>query len=398
MKKGKELLPMTVSDAISLFENVTGIPTQTITHTGLSPRKTESEISSFCQWFNEIQKDKTDCHNLIIEAGKKAAEFDSKHIFVCNNGFIHFAAPVFLRDEHIATVISAPLLINATTDKTAKDIFNRFSVSSSLYGEVGKRLSEISYVPLEKINSMAELLYILVSHSTSTDTKKTSPCGYFKSIEKEFPEVILTGNKTKILTESRNILEYILASQLKDKTTAKNLCFEFSLLLSQIASACGSRSGNLSGNLEPLLIELIRCTEFSAMRICMLKIIDAFIESAFFIPPVKHTDVIDSATDYIKRNYMTKITLEDVAAHVYLSPSYLSKLFKISTGLNFNSYLNNQRIEHAKQLLLSGLSDLESIALTVGYEDQSYFTKVFKRLTGVTPKKFKSLNGVISTE
>jgi YesN/AraC family two-component response regulator len=94
---------------------------------------------------------------------------------------------------------------------------------------------------------------------------------------------------------------------------------------------------------------------------------------------------------------MTKITLEDVAAHVYLSPSYLSKLFKTATGQNFNSYLNNLRIEHAKQLMLSGLGDLESVALTVGYEDQSYFTKVFKRLTGVTPKKFKSSNGVIST-
>ncbi len=397
MRKSKEQFLQTVSDAVNLFGNVTGIPAQIVAHTDLSPRKVRAEIAPFCQWFNEIQNDKTDCHNLIIHAGKKAAEFGGKHIFVCNNGFIHFVAPVFLSDEHIATVTSSPLLINATTDKAAKDIFNRFSVSSSLYGEAGKRLAEISYVPLEKINSMAELLYILVSHATSTDAKKISPYGYFKHIEKDFPEIILTGNKTKILTESRNILEYVLASQLNDKTTAKNLCFEFSLLLSQIASACGSRSGNLSGNLEPLLIELIKCTEFSAIRICMLKIIDSFIESAFFIPPVKHTDAIDSATDYIKRNYMTKITLEDVAAHVYLSPSYLSKLFKTATGQNFNSYLNNQRIEHAKQLMLSGLSDLESVALTVGYEDQSYFTKVFKRLTGVTPKKFKSLNGVIST-
>lgn len=397
MKKEIEQILQTVTDSVRLFENVTGITTQIIPHSDLSPRKVKAVTAPFCQWFNEIQNDKTDCHNLIVHAGKKAAEFGSKHIFVCNNGFFHFVAPVFLRDKHIATVISAPMLINTTTE-TAKDIFNRFSVSTSLYGEVGKRLTEISYFPLEKINSMAELLYIVVSNSTPADTEKTSPVSYFKSIEKEFPDVILTGNKTKILTESRNILEYILSSYLNDKTTAKNLCFEFSLLLSQIASSCGSRSGNLSGNLESLLIELIKCTEFSAIRICMLKIIDSFIESSFFIPPAKHTDVIDNATDYIKRNYMTKITLESVAAHVYLSPSYLSKLFKTATGQNFNSYLNSQRIEHAKQLLLSGLSDLENVALTVGYEDQSYFTKVFKRLTGVTPKKFKSSNGVISTE
>lgn len=396
MKKENALLSKTVSDALSLFENVTGIPTQIIVHQDLSSRKTHMEIPSFCKWFNEFQNDKTHCRNLIAKAGKKAAEFGGKHIFICNNGFIHFVAPVFSRVEHIATVTSAPLLITPAADKVAKNMFNRFSVSPSLYGEMGKRLSEINYVPLEKINSMAELLYILVSRTTSIDAEKSSLRGYFKAIEKEFPEIIAAGNETKVLTESRNILENILSSYLNDKITAKNLCFEFALILSQIAAGCGKKSGNLSGNLEPLLQRLIECTELSAVRTCMLDIIAAFIDSAFFVPPVKHTDAIDNATDYIKQNYMRKITLEDVAANVYLSPSYLSKLFKTATGKNFNSYLNTERIEQAKQLLLSGSGDLESVAMSVGYEDQSYFTKVFKRLTGVTPKKFKSANGVIS--
>lgn len=120
-----------------------------------------------------------------------------------------------------------------------------------------------------------------------------------------------------------------------------------------------------------------------------------YTDFTFRFNDVKHIDVIRKAVDYIRRNYAGKITLEEVAAYVFLSPSYFSKVFKDEMGCNFNHYLNHIRIEKSKQLLLSDSIRLVDVSGVVGFEDQSYFTKVFKKLTGITPGKFREARGQI---
>jgi two-component system response regulator YesN len=67
------------------------------------------------------------------------------------------------------------------------------------------------------------------------------------------------------------------------------------------------------------------------------------------------------------------------STHVYLSPAYFSKIFKEEVKTNFNNYLNLVRIEMSKKLLLDDSMSLVDISSYVGYEDQSYFSKVFKK-------------------
>jgi len=90
---------------------------------------------------------------------------------------------------------------------------------------------------------------------------------------------------------------------------------------------------------------------------------------------------------------MKKITLEDVAAYVYLSPSYFSKIFKEEMDVNFNAYLNYVRIEMSKKLLLDPSISMVEVSNLVGFEDQSYFSKVFKKMTGISPKKYRENRG-----
>ena len=75
---------------------------------------------------------------------------------------------------------------------------------------------------------------------------------------------------------------------------------------------------------------------------------------------------------------------------VYLSPAYLSRIFKKETGTSFNEYLSGVRIGKAKELLRHPELRLTDIAQMVGYEDQSYFAKVFKRVTGSSPSGYRS--------
>jgi AraC-like DNA-binding protein/ligand-binding sensor protein len=103
----------------------------------------------------------------------------------------------------------------------------------------------------------------------------------------------------------------------------------------------------------------------------------------------RHERILISVKEYIDRNYSNKITLDDVAGHVYISPSYLSKLIKMLTGKSFRHLVNMARISEAMRLLTDTDKSLAEIAFLTGYEDHSYFTKVFKRHTKMTPVMYR---------
>ena len=86
---------------------------------------------------------------------------------------------------------------------------------------------------------------------------------------------------------------------------------------------------------------------------------------------------------------MEPVTLEETAGHVGLNPAYFSTLFKQSCGSSFKEYLNMIRIEESKRLLANTDYPILDIAVSVGFEDQSYFSKVFKKYTGLTPKQYR---------
>ena len=95
---------------------------------------------------------------------------------------------------------------------------------------------------------------------------------------------------------------------------------------------------------------------------------------------------------YIEEHCCEKLGLSDLARRCFYNPSYFSRVFRQETGETFSGYLNRLRIERSKELLRHKELRLTDIAQMVGFEDQSYFTKVFKKLEGVTPLRYRSGN------
>lgn len=92
---------------------------------------------------------------------------------------------------------------------------------------------------------------------------------------------------------------------------------------------------------------------------------------------------------YVEKHYAEGVTLEDVAKHVCLSPTYFSSLFKSETGCGFLNYLQNIRIDHAKKLLRESNISIGTIAGMVGYADIKYFSKLFVKETGIKPSAYR---------
>ncbi|MGI6777080.1 MAG: helix-turn-helix transcriptional regulator [Acetivibrionales bacterium] len=166
-------------------------------------------------------------------------------------------------------------------------------------------------------------------------------------------------------------------------------------MLSRAALEGGADVEQIFGLNYKYLSEIHSFSTVEELTYWLSKIMVRFTDCVFNLTDVKHVDVIYKAIDYVKRNYMKKITLEEVASQVYLSPSYFSKIFKEEMKINFNTYLNQIRIEMSKKLLLDDSIVLVDVSNLVGYEDQSYFSKVFKKMTGVSPGKYRESRGQI---
>jgi two-component system response regulator YesN len=95
--------------------------------------------------------------------------------------------------------------------------------------------------------------------------------------------------------------------------------------------------------------------------------------------------------DYINEHYYEPITLNMIAENIYLSPSYISDLFKKQTGENITDYLAKVRIEKAKILLKDLQIKSYEIGEMVGYKDPAYFSKVFKKVVGVSPNEYRNI-------
>lgn len=100
--------------------------------------------------------------------------------------------------------------------------------------------------------------------------------------------------------------------------------------------------------------------------------------------------LIKPALDFIEAHFDEYMTLDHMASLCNISSSYFSKLFNKITGDNFSNYVNKIRISKACELLENSDMPITMIAFDLGYEDISYFGKVFKRITGLTPTQYKS--------
>lgn len=123
-------------------------------------------------------------------------------------------------------------------------------------------------------------------------------------------------------------------------------------------------------------IFLLRCEEDRALTVSTERKASA-----------SHSEQIDAILSYVNLNLTEELTIGKLAAHFYLSSSYLCRIFKDETGTTINRYITAKRISRAKALLAEGYSVTETCGMC-GFQDYSNFLKAFTKAVGISPKKY----------
>jgi two-component system response regulator YesN len=101
---------------------------------------------------------------------------------------------------------------------------------------------------------------------------------------------------------------------------------------------------------------------------------------------------VETIVDFIENSYMEDISLSYLAEHAGFNTSYLSRLFKMKTGMGFIQYITQVRIDHAKDMLKQSELSIGEICKQVGFWDDKHFSRTFKRETGFSPTDFRKLH------
>lgn len=378
----------------------------------------ETLISSFgergCICFQNERERYQGCKKMHLYGAYQAERLGGRYIYYCPHGFAWCASPILVGGKLSAFLASGPALIMDLEDYLTSQPYQPEEMSWS------GSLEELACIPPYKSPAAFGDLSVLLltaatylgEHSHLLESKKQNAMQqqrisdtlrtlnatqqlplYPIAKERALTRAIREGDQAEARRLLNELLGHIIFCTGGDFALMRTRSLELMSVLSRAAEEGGADLEQVLALNHQFLCESAYLHSVEELTIWLTHVIERYTSLVFDLVDIKHKDLIYRAIHYIKRHSCERITLEDVAKYAGFSPSYFSKIFKGELACTFNQYLNQLRIENSKPLLLNRELTLSDICYMVGFEDQSYFIKVFRKHVGVTPGRYRQRQG-----
>lgn len=212
---------------------------------------------------------------------------------------------------------------------------------------------------------------------------------YMHQLEEDLRQAIRSQDKSRAREVLNLLLRYVYSPHPDQFPLIRSRAIQLVQLLSKIVPPEESGPQETRLYRRVYIPALQHAASLEEMDIALSEMLHLFVDYSFDFSEIKHSDTIYRVMEYIKSHYSRKLTLEEIASCVHLSPSHISGLFRKETGQTISAYISFVRIEKSKQLLKSTATPIAQISDLCGFEDQSYFSRVFRQHTGLSPKKYR---------
>lgn len=373
-----------------------------------------------CQFLKGLPGEPPACENLHLRSMFQAERFGGRYIYSCAAGLTYFSAPIIIGSAVAGALVAGPVLIMEAED-LLDDIIEHRGVPGGGIRPVRQFFSNLPQVEPSRLNHMSTQLCanaIYISDSSHALLMMKNESGQQRSIgeyvqqlksggssipypvdkEQDLMTAISHGDKSAAAALLNEILGHIFFFT-PDPSTIQTRITELLVVLSRAAMYGGGSADLIFDINHRYMQELRQLSSQEDVAHWLAKVLNRYTDLVFDLVDSKHKNIIRKAVNYMKANCAKDLTLSELADHVGYSHSHFSKVFKEEMDCGFRVYLNQLRVEKSKPLLLSGTASISEICSMCGFEDQSYYCKVFKKVTGVTPDKFrKQMRRIDSTK
>jgi len=377
----------------------------------------------YCSLMQSCPLGNARCREFRVQAGEQAAKLGECYIARCPSGLIEIVAPLMYRDIYLGMVCCGPVMMWEWDEVALREII---SLTEDIPVSREALLVASQKVPScdsKKVNALADLLFMTVSHIAAEgmitlksrkeltvqqsqiaehiferkqdeDRLKALEPGkekLFYPLQKEYELVgkVRMGDRTGAKAILNDLLGDIFFNNAGDMELIKARVIELVVVVSRAAVESGASLDKMLNLNSQVVSQIQGLHEFEELCMGVVKVLDAMMDTLYDVRNIRNARTMALVMAFIREHYSENITLDAVASHVYLSPYYISHLFREELGITFVEYLTRVRIEQAKHLLrCSGLS-IRAIAGQVGYDDPGYFAKVFRKQVRMSPKAYR---------
>jgi YesN/AraC family two-component response regulator len=328
------------------------------------------------------------CAETHMNALRESHRSGESQTYSCEHGFIFWTSPIYHNGRFIGALLGSGFSDNGDERSKSlaelmhicvKSLFSESDASGQVNGCHAKQQSDI-------LAGMEEM-------------KKQCPAGnaqpeYPLEKEKEMLEALREGNIETGKKTLNEILATLLLASPNNLGYIQYRAIEMAILLSRIGINSGFSLKTLLENDSRNLSAIQKAKNIEEIAGVLGRIVDDLAGQVHCYQKMQHASSLRKAERYIQENFSRKISLEEIASVSGFSAPYFSTIFKRETGENLSTYLSRLRVEKASALLISTNLPLNTIANACGFEDQSWFSKIFKAHTGMSPRRYRKRSGL----
>ena len=374
----------------------------------LNTRLFAGELPAFCADCPRAAAKGCDPLTTHLYGSYEAERWSGLYIYYCPLSLTFAATDIFEGKRPVYAAVCGPIVMGAPEDllddgraAAVANLFDSLPVMppAQVTALAYTQRSLCAFASGQEARGTAETvetrarLHNTLYEVTDELTQITDPDRYSLEIERRLQQMITHGDKSGAQELINRLLGHLYFNTNGNFEDIKRRAADLVVLFSRASIEGGADASQIMGISRDVGADAQNFETLTDLSLFLTRIFHRFVGYVFDFEQVKHADIINKTVSFIRQNYTGKISLDDAAGAVYLSRSYLSKIFKEEMDCTFTGYVSRVRIEKSRELLLDGSISIADIAVMVGFEDQSYFTKVFRRTVGVSPGEYRRRGG-----
>jgi len=339
-------------------------------------------VDSICRQCTE-----RNCISMHTEAVNKARESGGSYIYLCPKNLVFWTSPFYSGERLAGSLLSGGVQKSEKNSDKVKSFAQIMLLCADQISRISFNKKNNESKLTDNISSSAEQ-----KHEKSTDENSIYPI--------DMERMLLASLRRGDNSEGRKILEKLLNYQyqeIKNKyqenqrmAVFRLKALELAVLLSRAAADPKDIKDNTSLETTNKCMKKIEESKtFNEISEILFAITERMSGMIFSYHGVRHFSALRKAERFIWEHYTRKLSLKEIATASGLSAPYFSTVFKEEMGENLSNYLNRLRTEKAAVMLAITDKPINEVAAACGFEDQSWFSKIFKNNIGLTPGKYR---------